>query len=218
MIRVLIVGDVRLYREGLAQILDRNPRIQASGTAATRGAAVASARDMRPDIVLLDMAMPESGETVQDLAEVDSGLKVVAIGLAEAEGSVLSCAEMGVAGYVPREGSLEDLVAAVESVGRGELLCSPRIAGTLLRRLASLALERGTESESAKLTRREKEVMGLIDRGLSNKDIARELGIELATVKNHVHNILEKLQVHRRGEAAARVRGIATRRVSGRMS
>ena len=92
------------------------------------------------------------------------------------------------------------------------------MTASLLRRVAALAAGNGGGLPRAQLTSREREIVGLIDRGLSNKEIARDLGIEVATVKNHVHNILEKLQVHRRGEAAARVRGIATRRVSGRMS
>jgi DNA-binding NarL/FixJ family response regulator len=163
---------------------------------------------------LLDLAMAESRDLVRELQAAGLSVKVVAIGLIEAEGEVLSCAEVGVAGYVPREGSLEDLVAAVESVGRGELLCSPQVAGSLLRRLAALALERGPASEGPRLTLREREIVGLIDQGLSNKDIARQLGIEVATVKNHVHSILEKLSVRRRGEAAAKIRGYGGGRVA----
>jgi DNA-binding NarL/FixJ family response regulator len=206
-IRVLIVAHIRLYREGLAQVLTREPTLSVVGMAASREEAVAAARALQPDVLLLDLAMTESRDLVRQLQAAGSSVKVVAIGLIEVEGEVLSCAEVGVAGYVPREGSLEDLVAAVESVGRGELLCSPQIAGTLLRRLAALARERGPESEGPRLTHREREIVGLIDRGLSNKDIARQLCIEVATVKNHVHNILEKLSVRRRGEAAAKVRG-----------
>ena len=89
------------------------------------------------------------------------------------------------------------------------------MAASLLRRVAALAAVHGGELPRGRLTSREREIVRLIDQGLSNKEIARDLGIEVATVKNHVHNILEKLQVHRRGEAAARVRGIGSRRVSG---
>lgn len=206
MIRVLIVAHIRLYREGLAQVLQREPALSVVGMAASRGEAVIAVATLTPDVLLLDLAMAESCDLVRYLQQVGSTVKVVAIGLIEAEGEVLSCAEVGVAGYVPREGSIENLVAAVESVGRGELLCSPQVAGTLLRRLAALARERGPAPEGPKLTLREGEIVGLIDRGCSNKDIARQLCIEVATVKNHVHNILEKLSVRRRGEAAAKVR------------
>jgi len=213
-IQVLIVAHIRLYREGLAQVLTREPTLAVVGMAASREEALAAARTLQPDVLLLDLAMAESRDLVRELQAAGSSVKVVAIGLIEAEGEVLSCAEVGVAGYVPREGSLEDLVAAVESVGRGELLCSPQVAGSLLRRLAALALERGPASEGPRLTLREREIVGLIDQGLSNKDIARQLGIEVATVKNHVHSILEKLSVRRRGEAAAKIRGYGGGRVA----
>ena len=214
MIQVLIVAHIRLYREGLAQVLTREPTLAVVGMAASREEALAAARTLQPDVLLLDLAMAESRDLVRELQAAGLSVKVVAIGLIEAEGEVLSCAEVGVAGYVPREGSLEDLVAAVESVGRGELLCSPQVAGSLLRRLAALALERGPASEGPRLTLREREIVGLIDQGLSNKDIARQLGIEVATVKNHVHSILEKLSVRRRGEAAAKIRGYGGGRVA----
>jgi DNA-binding NarL/FixJ family response regulator len=107
---------------------------------------------------------------------------------------------------VSREGSLEDLISALDSVSRGELLCPPRIAAGLRRRVAALAAARAPVGPRGHLTRREAEVAGLIDAGLSNKQIAQRLCIEVPTVKNHVHNILEKLQVHRRGEAAAMLR------------
>jgi len=98
---------------------------------------------------------------------------------------------------------------------RGEAVCSPRVAGALLRRIAALATDGRSDRVPAHLTKREREIMGLIDEGLSNKEIAKRLRIEVATVKNHVHNILEKLQVHRRGEAAARVRAALPRRAVG---
>jgi DNA-binding NarL/FixJ family response regulator len=106
---------------------------------------------------------------------------------------------------VAREGSVHDLVDAVERAARGELQCSPQVAGTLIRRLAWRAAAGATLIPSP-LTARESEIVRLIDEGLSNKEIAVRLGIEVATVKNHVHNLLEKLRVRRRSEAAARLR------------
>ena len=130
---------------------------------------------------------------------------VVALGVPEDESEVIACAEAGAAGLVTLEGSLDDLEAMLESVGRGETLCSPRVAAALLRRVAALADDHAA-SGHARLTAREREIVQLVDRGLSNKEIARELQIELTTVKNHVHNILDKLHVRRRADAAARVR------------
>jgi len=107
---------------------------------------------------------------------------------------------------VPRDGTLADLRAVIESVARGEVVCSPRIAASLLRRIADLAAEREPPPPELRLTSREIEIVELIDQGLSNKEIAQRLSIALPTVKNHVHSILDKLHVHRRAEAAARLR------------
>jgi two-component system nitrate/nitrite response regulator NarL len=206
MIRVLIVAHIRLYREGLRDMLSTEPRITVVGTAAGADEAVVALREHAPDVVLLDMAIPDNVWLVRALCAAVTGTKVVALAVPDVEREVLACAEAGVAGYVTREGSVEDVVAAVESVARGEMLCSPRMAATLLQRVATLALERSPGSIEARLTRRELEILDLIDQGLSNKEIARRLTIELSTVKNHVHNVLEKLNVSRRADAVARMR------------
>ena len=128
------------------------------------------------------------------------GLKVVGFGLAETEENVLAYARAGVAGYVLREASLDDLVTALRGIARGEVRYSRRISATLLHRLATGLVP---SAGAVQLTPRETEIVRLIDEGLSNRAIAARLKIGLPTVKNHVHNLLEKLQVHRRGEAVA---------------
>ena len=156
MIRVFVVTPVRLYREGLEQILAGERDLQIVGTAGDWADAASHVVKKAPDVVLLDTSLPDS-------------------------------------------------------VARGEMLCSPRLAATLLRRVATLA--RGTRRLGpVQLTPRELEIVELIDEGLSNKAIATRLSIELATVKNHVHNILEKLEVSSRAAAAARVRASSGRR------
>lgn len=205
MTRVLVVGDVRIYRDGLAEVLARETGVEIVGTAAGQAEVDDGVRKLRPDVVLLDTAMAGAIETIRSVATMGTGAQVVALGVPEREREVLDCAEAGVAGYVTRAASLADLVAAVAGVARGEVLCSPRMAAALLRRVAALAAER-TPAAEALLTRRELEIVELIDAGLSNKEIARRLSIEPATVKNHVHNILEKLKVDRRAQAAALVR------------
>ena len=109
------------------------------------------------------------------------------------------------AGFVTRDSSVDELLAVLEAAMVGEIRCSPRITGTLFRRVSTLAARRETGS-IGNLTAREMDVLRCIERGLSNKEISRDLGIELSTVKNHVHNLLDKLGVHRRGEAAAQLR------------
>jgi two-component system nitrate/nitrite response regulator NarL len=198
--RIAIIVNIRLYREGLAQALAREG-IEVVGTAADGSAGVACVATTQPDIALLDMAMLDSISTVRTLAAQAPQVRVVALGVPETDGHVLACVEAGVAGYVPRDGSLEDLADILMGVDRGEVLCSPRIIGSLFRRVAELAAQPQPPVE--RLTVRELEILELIDQGLTNKEIARRLCIELSTVKNHVHNILEKLQVRRRADAAA---------------
>jgi two-component system nitrate/nitrite response regulator NarL len=167
---------------------------------------LARLHDTRPEIVLLDMAMAGSVASIRAIVEGASDVKVVALAVAETDHDIVACAEAGVAGYVSRDGSTGDLIATIDSVVRGETLCSPRIAATLLQRVAALAAERGTAAPVASLTPRQREILGLIGQGLSNKEIARRLCIELSTVKNHVHSTLEKLGTHRRAEAVALLR------------
>src|SRR5262249_53779881 len=119
----------------------------------------------------------------------------------------LTLAESGVTGYISRDGSLDDLIDVVAAACRGELVCSPRLAGGLARRPARVAAADGEfGGRGALRTFRERDLIRLVDEGKSNKEIARDLNIELATVKNHIHRILSKLGVRRRGEAAALVR------------
>ena len=206
MIRVLIVAEIRLYREGLAEMLQGEPEIDVVAIASGADEAVRELRERQPDVVLLDVAIPENAWLARALMAAVPGARIVALAVPEIEQEVLACAEAGVAGYVTREGSVEDVVAAVSAVARGEVLCSPRMAASLFQRVATLALERSPASIETRLTNRELEILDLIDQGLSNKEIARRLTIELSTVKNHVHNILDKLNVNRRAEAAAHAR------------
>jgi DNA-binding NarL/FixJ family response regulator len=200
---VFIVADVSVHREGLQELLEREARIQVVGTAPTVPEATAEISELGPDVVLLDVAGEERVAAITALVHAIPGVKVVACSVPETEHDVIPCAEAGVAACLPRETTLADLTATIERVASGESSASPRVAAMLLRRVATLA-ERN--SPEANLTAREEEILVLIDDGLSNKQIARRLSIELPTVKNHVHNILEKLHVHRRYEAAARMR------------
>src|SRR5918994_1332624 len=204
--RVLILAEIRLDREGLARLLGSDERFDVVGVAASLEEALTALEDVRPDIVLVDMATRGGADAVRALVAAVPRVKVVALALAEVERDVISLAEAGASGYVEREGSMEDLVAVIESVSLGEALCSPGVTATLFRRIAALARQRGLEPFEGRLTARELDVLRLIEEGCSNKEIAKALSIELPTVKNHVHNILQKLNVHRRTEAVARAR------------
>lgn len=214
MTTVLVVSDIRLYREGLVDLLRREPGFAVVGAVRTFMEAVERIAADAPGVVLLDVSMPESLVFVRQVARLAPGVRLVALGVPDTESDVIACAEAGIVGYVPRDGSLEDLRAAIQCVERGELLCSPRVAATLLRRLATLASGRPRTTPvppASALTRREIQILHLIEDGLTNKEIAVRLGIEVATVKNHVHNLLEKLRVHRRADAAAYSRRLPRR-------
>jgi two-component system nitrate/nitrite response regulator NarL len=202
MTRVLIVASIRLYREGLAQLIHANGEFTVVGTESTGREAMERLDETTPDVVLVDMDIPDLGDTSAAFVTRSPRIPLVAIGIAESESEVLACAEMGIAGYVSRESSITELAAALHGAADGELICSPRTAGILIRRVAELAADRQRDGSSvALLTQREREVAMLMCENLSNKDIASRLCIEVATVKNHVHNVLDKLRVHRRTDA-----------------
>jgi two-component system, NarL family, nitrate/nitrite response regulator NarL len=169
-------------------------------------------------VILFDAARQDSVEFLKDLVASAPHSRVVAFGVKDTDDEILALAAAGTAGYICNSAESSDVVNVLERVMRDELLCSPRASASLYRRVAKLSKGgNGGSSDSvgdgdagaALLSRREVQIAHLIDRGLTNKQIARELGIEAATVKNHVHNMCEKLDVHRRGEAAARVRAIS---------
>jgi DNA-binding NarL/FixJ family response regulator len=216
--RIIIISDARLYREGLALSLAGVDRVVVVGVADNVASALACIEDKNPDAVLLDFAMPDALSLPEAIVAAEMPVKVVAFSVAETEDEICKCAEAGIAGYVGRNGSRDDLIAAVENAIRGEVLCPPRVAATLFRRLAAHVQTTKQRPPDAALTSREQDIIALIDRGLSNKEIARQLKISLPTVKNHVHNILEKLQVRRRGAAAARLREAALARAATRRS
>jgi two-component system, NarL family, nitrate/nitrite response regulator NarL len=198
---VLVVADVRLYREGLAVSLSLCAQFVVIGACASRVEAFERARAARPDVVLLDMATRESFELIRDLRAEVPPCKVLAFAVEEVASDILECAEAGAAGYVTADASLEELTTAIERIARAELVCSPRIAAQLFGRMS----ERGARglAETRTLTTRERQVLDCIRLGQSNKEIARKLNIAETTVKNHVHHLLEKLSVTTRAQAAA---------------
>lgn len=199
----LIVGDVRLYREGLAQVLRDAPHISVVGTAPDPESAFQSVVELSPEVVLLDTTMSRALEIAQRIHDLAPDAKIIALGVVESEAQICASAEAGVAAFVTRDASLDCLLETITAASRSEFQCSPHTAAVLLRHIASLAHRSPSGPPAACLTRRQAHVLDLLSRGQSNKEIARNLGIGVATVKNHVHQILERLRVSRRGEAAA---------------
>jgi two-component system nitrate/nitrite response regulator NarL len=201
-IRVLVASHIRLYRESLGRVLEQaKEQITLVGVAASAADAIEQVHRLTPDIALLDMAMGDAFAVARQLGRFATASRIVALGMAENEAEVLNCAQIGIAGYVTRDASIADMLDAVEATARGEVHCSPKIAGSLFRRIAALSTERANGTTPSALTARESQILRLLQQGMSNKMISRSLGIELPTVKNHVHSILTKLGIHRRTEA-----------------
>jgi two-component system, NarL family, nitrate/nitrite response regulator NarL len=205
-ISVYVVAGVRVHREALGRLLDGRGLLVVVGMGPDAVAAASSSCKSTPDLFVVDTATVECPGAIRMIRKAFDGTKVVAVGVKGNVEELLSFAEAGASSYVTREESFDDLAATIERAARGEVLCSPRMTAALLERVASLALEHESPEPDVPLTAREIEIIELIDRGMSNKMIARELCIELATVKNHVHHILAKLKVKGRAQAAARWR------------
>jgi two-component system, NarL family, nitrate/nitrite response regulator NarL len=204
-----IVADVRIYRDGLAESLSTQPQLTVLGTSASRADARERVRQLRPDVVLIDVATRESLELISDLRAGLVDAKILALAVEESAPDIIQCAEAGAAGYVSAEASMTELVKAIGRITDGELICPPQIAAKLFGRISHAEpLPAGPQ----KLTSRERQVLSCIRHGNSNKEIAQTLHISEATVKNHVHHVLEKLAVTTRAQAAVRSNGFPTRR------
>jgi two-component system, NarL family, nitrate/nitrite response regulator NarL len=211
-LRVLVVSNVQIVQEGLNAVLSEQDGVEVVGTTDMTRAADRCAR-LHPDVVLCDARRPKSVEVIKELVASAPETRVVAFGVQESGTEILALAAAGTAGYIRDSARSGDMVRVLERLMCDELPCSARAAASLYRRVA--ALSRGgadkvvvLRAEVRPLSRRELQIAHLIDCGLTNKQIGRRLGIEAATVKNHVHNMCEKLKVHRRGEATARLRAL----------
>lgn len=203
---VVVYSPVRLFAEGVAACLDSQ-----SGCQATACCQFDSVHDAvaggRADIVLLDVTdrrgLAEGRRLVHDFPD----LRVIALALPEVADEVIACADHGFISYVPRNACVEDMLEVVRLALREEVVCDPKVSGGLLRELRrrrALAPPADSVGEED-LTRREREVLRLLGRRLSNKEIARQLCLSTATVKNHVHAILTKLKIHRRHDVMGRI-------------
>ena len=205
-IGVVIGGWVRLHRDALADALGRTDDMRVLAAGGTGDELRSAVERLQPDVVVVDLDNRGGLDGVGEL--VSGGATVVGVLSSGEDEELVALAELGLAGFVQHDDSAEDLTEVVRAAARGEVRCSPRTAAVLVRHIAKLAAERdnGQHGGASLLTRREREVVALMDAGLSNKQIGAELHIELPTVKHHVHHILEKLEASRRSEAVARAR------------
>ncbi len=204
-LRILIVWGVRFTRESIVQLLECDPLVTVVGQCTNLSEAVALSPALRADIVLLDARIPEGPAAVRRALDIAPVMRIIACSVRETEEEIIAWAEAGVIGYIPRTAALADFVRLIIDIHSGEQVSSGRIVTGLLRRIALTARRRGSRDAMLPLpalTKRERQTAELIRSGLSDKEIARQLNISLATTKSHVHNLLGKLNVQRRSQVA----------------
>jgi two-component system NarL family response regulator len=206
-IRAMIVDDHALFRRGLEMVLEEEADIELVGQASDGSEAVEKAGESLPDVVLMDIRMPRSSgiEACRAMKEVAPSAKIVMLTISDEEEDLFEAIRAGASGYLLKDLPLDEVAETVRAVHGGQSLINPSMAGKLLSEFATLAKrdtgERVQQVPPPRLTEREMQVLKLVARGMNNRDIAKELFISENTVKNHVRNILEKLQIHSRMEA-----------------
>jgi DNA-binding NarL/FixJ family response regulator len=213
MIKIIIFSDIRIYCEGLSQVLSRLAAFEVVGAENSLEDAVSKVRQRRPHVMLLDMTMTGSGSMARQFMHLFPQIKIVALAAPEDEQTIIQCAEVGVSGYMAREASLDELAGTLEDVTKGEFCCPSKIAACIFRKVKNTALSAENNYPSKfnnkdeylfdGLTKRERQIVTLMADGLSNKQISHCLTIEVSTVKNHVHNILVKLDAKSRTQAVS---------------
>jgi len=213
MIRTLIVHDVTLISDLLTTVLEDQGDIRVVGRATTIAEAVERLGSTPCDVMVINCLLPDDGALAltRTISKQFGDVKVVITGLVESQTAILHCLEAGAAGYVREADGVQQLIAVVRHAAQGEALVSPAVAGALIARVNELRRlatelngyhETDMEQQATELTEREREILALLGEGYSNREIAEELVITVGTVKNHVHNILDKLDVHTRKQAA----------------
>jgi RNA polymerase sigma factor (sigma-70 family) len=202
-VRVLIVDDDDLMRAGLRSVLASDDTIEVVGESADGRAAIASARSYRPDVVLMDIRMPELDgiSATRDLLAGAPDAKVVVLTTFEDDEYVFGALAAGASGFLLKRTRPEELIAGIHTIAAGDSLLSPSVTRTVIDHMSDAAPDRRARERLEELTPREREVLELIARGLSNGEIARELVVEESTVKTHVKRILMKLHARDRVQA-----------------
>ena len=204
-IQVLLVDDHAVFRRGLALVLAAEPDIEVVGEASHGAEAVDRAGELQPHVVLMDVRMPGMNgiEATRRIRQAQPAVRVAMLTGSTEEDDLLASLRAGATGYLLKEVAIEEIAPAVRAIARGQALVSPSMASRLVAEFNALSRRVDEQHDHApRLTDREIEVLRLVARGMSNREIAAELVIAENTVKNHVRNILEKLQLRSRMEAA----------------
>jgi DNA-binding NarL/FixJ family response regulator len=206
-IRVLVADDHRLFRDGLRALLNSAPDLEVVGEAGDGEQVVAQAAVLQPDVILMDLQLPgiNGVEATRRILHSQPRVNVLVLTMFEDTDTVLAAMRAGARGYILKDTDEEALLRSVRAVASGEALFGPGVAERLMRYLAE-ATPSAERAAFPELTDREREVLWLLAQGLSNQEVADRMGISLKTARNHVSNILGRLQVADRTEAVARAR------------
>ncbi len=204
--RVCVFSHIRLFSEALAAYLRSCREISEVMACYQADHLVQEVLTFSPDIVLIDVVMECALNEARTVSDALPDIPILAVALPEKAEQVIACADAGLTSYIPRQGSMQELVTNMIGAVKGECACSPSISGSLLREVRRRQSFSHEHADNENLTQRECEILRLLGRGLSNKQMAKELVLSVATIKNHVHNIFAKLHIHSRGEALALLR------------
>jgi DNA-binding NarL/FixJ family response regulator len=203
-VTVIVAVAVRLYRDGLTAALTGQDHLRIEASVGTPTEIQAAVRQLQPDVIVLDVALENARTLMGTLRAESARSHILAFAVREDINSILDYAEAGAEGFFTVNGSVAELVEAIERTAAGELMCSPRMAAQLLRRAAHQEETRlDDDTVSSMLSGRQLQVLSLLKEGRTNKEIATALHIAESTAKNHVHQVLQKLQVASRAMAVA---------------
>jgi len=202
-VRVLVVDDQELFRRGLTMLLAVEDDIEVVGEASDGASAVELATVTVPDVILMDVRMPKGSgiEACVAIKEVAPSAKIIMLTVSDEEGDLYDAVKSGASGYLLKDSSIDEVAQAIRVVADGQSLISPSMAVTLIDEFKQMSRADRDQVPTPRLTERELEVLRKVAEGLNNREIAKQLYISENTVKNHVRNILEKLQLHSRMEA-----------------
>lgn len=206
-IPILVIEDNRLLRDGISAMLDEQPDIRVVGALGNSDRTIATIRATRPAVILLDLGLraQNSLELVKSIRKTFAGMKVIVMDLVPMQSDVVIYVQAGVAGFILKDATMDDFLDTIRSVSRGETILPPQLTGSLFSQIIDHAVRGSARSvlmESVRMTKRERQVVGLIADGMTNKEIAHELHLSTSTVKSHIHNILEKLALRSRVQIA----------------